>query len=72
MRRLNNDQFIARLMSHNPAGALCQAMILMAVEDYTRRVAASTPEALDTPMVSGAAWHKCAQHIAAQFDARRL
>ncbi|WP_281077813.1 hypothetical protein [Variovorax paradoxus] len=47
------------------------AFVMQALEQYARHVAAMEPEALDTPMVSGHAWHGCAVEVRDKL-ARRL
>lgn len=66
-----NVEFITDLMEFSAHGALIQAFVMQALEQYGMRVAAMDPEALDTPMVSGHAWHGCAVEIRDKL-ARRL
>lgn len=58
-----NIEFVSDLMAYSAHGALIQAFVLQALEQYATRVAAATPEALDTPLVSGRAWHGCALEV---------
>ena len=58
-----NVEFVADLMEFSAHGALIQAFVMQALEQYARRVAAMTPEELDTPKVSGHAWHGCAVEL---------
>ena len=58
-----NVEFVTDLMEFSAHGALIQAFVMQALEQYAKRVAAMTPEALDTPMVSGHAWHGCAVEV---------
>ena len=66
-----NVEFVTELMEFSAHGALIQAFVMQALEQYAKRVAAMTPEALDTPMVSGHAWHGCAVEVRDKL-ARRL
>jgi len=66
-----NVEFVTELMEFSAHGALIQAFVMQALEQYARRVAAMDPEALDTPMVSGRAWHGCAVEVRDKL-ARRL
>ncbi len=58
-----NIEFVVELMEYSAHGALIQAFVMQALEQYAKRVAAITAEALDTPMVSGHAWHGCAVEV---------
>ncbi|MGJ7570917.1 hypothetical protein ACSFBX_10320 [Variovorax sp. RB2P76] len=58
-----NVEFVTELMEFSAHGALIQAFVMQALEQYSKRVAAMDPEALDTPMVSGHAWHGCAVEV---------
>lgn len=51
-----NVEFVTELMEFSAHGALIQAFVMQALEQYARRVASMDSEALDTPMVSGRAW----------------
>jgi hypothetical protein len=67
-----NVEFVTELMEFSAHGALIQAFVLQALQQYAQRVAAMDPQALDTPMVSGHAWHGCAVEVrdklARRFD----
>ncbi|MCY1251229.1 hypothetical protein D9M72_649640 [compost metagenome] len=58
-----NIEFVSDLMTYSAHGALIQAFVLQALEQYATRVAAAAPEALDTALVSGRAWHGCALEV---------
>jgi hypothetical protein len=66
-----NVEFVTELMELSAHGALIQAFVMQALEQYAKRVAAMTPEALDMPIVSGRAWHRCAVEVRDKL-ARRL
>ncbi|MDQ0072605.1 hypothetical protein J2W34_004410 [Variovorax boronicumulans] len=69
--RQTNVEFIVDLMEYSAHGALIQAFVIHALEQYARRGAAATPEQLDTGLVSGHAWHGCAVEVQRKL-ARRL
>lgn len=66
-----NVELVTELMEFSAHGALIQAFVMQALQQYATRVAAMDPEALDTPMVSGRAWHGCAVEVRDKL-ARRL
>ncbi|GER21375.1 hypothetical protein [Variovorax boronicumulans] len=66
-----NVEFVTELMEYSAHGALIQAFVMQALEQYAKRVAEADPAALDTPMVSGRAWHGCAVEVRDRL-ARRL
>lgn len=61
--RRTNVEFVVELMEYSAHGALIQAFVLEAIGRYARTVASRTPQELDTPLVSGRAWHGCAVEI---------
>lgn len=58
-----NVEFVTELMEFSAHGALIQAFVMQALEQYAQRVAAMDPDALETPMLSGRAWHGCAVEV---------
>lgn len=58
-----NEEFVSNLMRYSPVGGLVQAFIIQAILNYSKAVAAEKPEDLDTGLVSGHAWHRCAVDI---------
>ncbi len=58
-----NVEFVTDLMEFSAHGALIQAFVMQALDQYSKRVAAATPEELDTGLVSGHAWHGCAIEV---------
>lgn len=68
--KLTNVEFVVELMEHSAHGALIQAFVIQALEQYARRVAETDPQALDTPMVSGHAWHGCAVEVRDKLSRR--
>jgi hypothetical protein len=65
-----NVEFITDLMEHSRHGALTQAFVIHAIDQYSRRVAAALPEDVDTGLVSGHAWHGCAVEVRAKLAQR--
>ncbi|KPU88106.1 hypothetical protein APR50_42680 [Variovorax paradoxus] len=65
-----NVEFVTELMEFSAHGALIQAFVMQALEQYAKRVAATNPEALNTPMVSGHAWHGCALEVQRKLKQR--
>ena len=63
-----NVEFVTRIMENSRAGPLMQAFVIQALATFSKRVAESTPEKLDTPMISGAAWHKCGVELNKEFN----
>lgn len=58
-----NVEFVTELMEFSAHGALIQAFVLQALDQYAKRVAAMDPQTLDTPLVSDHAWHGCAVEL---------
>jgi len=58
-----NVEFVVDLMEFSAHGALIQAFVLQALSQYAQKVAASDPDALETSLVSGHAWHGCALEV---------
>jgi hypothetical protein len=67
-KRKTNVQFVKHIMEFSNHGALMQAFIMQALEQYAKSVASKKPEQLDTPMVSGQAWHGCATELLAGLN----
>lgn len=65
-----NVEFVTELMEYSAHGALIQAFVMQALEQYARRVAAMDPQTLDTPLVSGHAWHGWAMEARDKFAKR--
>ena len=59
----SNVEFVAELMQYSAHGPLIQAFVMHALSYYAQRVAAMSPQELETSMVSGYAWHGCALEI---------
>jgi hypothetical protein len=69
-RPMTNVEFVRSLMEHSQFGALAQLFVLDALDKWSQQVAASTPSALDTPLISGHAWHGVAKEIQEKINAR--
>lgn len=69
-RPATNTEFVTNLMEISRHGPLIQAFVIQALDQFSKTVAASTPDALDTPLVSGYAWHGCAVEIQEKLKAR--
>ncbi|GER21428.1 hypothetical protein [Variovorax boronicumulans] len=65
-----NVEFVTELMEFSTHDALIQAFVMQALEQYAKRVAATNPEALNTPMVSGHAWHGCTLEVQRKLKQR--
>lgn len=68
LKKLNNEEFIAHLMTVSPYGAMCQIFIIEAIRYYSERVSsqdipADDPDALINPK----AWHATAEDISRQM-----
>jgi len=70
MAEMTNTEFVTELMEYSRCGPLIQVFVIQALAQFSKQVASSTPEALDTPMVSGATWHRCAVEIREKLNAR--
>lgn len=67
-KRKTNVQLVKTMMEFSSYGPLAQVFIMQAISEYAKSVASSTPEKLETPLVSGAAWHGVAVEIKNQID----
>jgi hypothetical protein len=59
----SNVEFVVGLMTFSAHGALIQVFVFQALAQYAQRVAACEPQALETNVVSGRAWHGCALEV---------
>lgn len=69
MARKTNTELITDLMDFAKSGPLMQAFILEAVSQYAKRCAAVDPAVFDSPILNGAAWHRCAVEAKAALEA---
>lgn len=71
-RRLNptNIDFITDLMQHSRYGALAQLFVIDALGKWSDKIAACTPDQVDTPFINGEAWVGVAKEIQAKLAAR--
>ncbi len=68
MKKQTNVQFIKKLMEQGRHGPLNQAFVMCAIKRYVEQVLASTPEQLNTGLISGELWLSIADEIKKQFD----
>lgn len=59
-RHKTNTEAVVELMDWAKSGPLMQAFVLEAIRKYADLCAAADPSALDTPMLNGRAWKRCA------------
>lgn len=65
----SNCEFLDRIMNFGcPTGALIQAFVMQAIEQYARNVIAAPPESMDSPIMSGATWQKTAKFALAEIE----
>lgn len=67
MPRKTNTEFLTELMDTASSGPLMQAFILDALAKVARRCVEASAEELDTPMVNGYAWKRCAIELDAKL-----
>ena len=60
MARKTNTEFLTDLMDFAKSGPLMQAFVIEALSKYAERCASADPAVFDSPLLSGAAWHRCA------------
>lgn len=66
-----NAEFVDRLMNMSKAGPLMQIFVIQALDQYSKVVAAADPDQLlSSPLVSPAAWHRCAVELQAELKKR--
>lgn len=63
-----NIEQVAYLMNYSEAGPLIQAFVMQGLETYADAVIKGGAEKCDSPMVSGAAWVRCAQDVKAKLS----
>lgn len=59
-RQPTNVEMLTHLMNFSRCGALQQAFILTAIEKYAKECIEAGAKKLDTPMISGEGWIRCA------------
>ena len=62
-RHETNVEFLMRVMDFAKSGPLMQAFVLEACAKYAEACAKADPATFDTPMLNGAAWHRCAVEL---------
>lgn len=63
-----NSEFIDRIMSFCPTGALVQAFVLEALRRYAEDVADPAVQIPDTPLLSGQAWKRTGVWVLDQVE----
>lgn len=61
--RKTNEELVSDLMNFSRHGALMQVFVLEALGRYSADCAAADPADLNTPHLSGQAWHGCATEV---------
>ncbi|WFU52249.1 hypothetical protein QA639_21310 [Bradyrhizobium pachyrhizi] len=69
-KRQDNISFVRDLMNHSQFGPLAQLFVLDALSKWADKVAEADPAAIESPMISGAAWVGVAKEIKGKIDAR--
>ena len=62
----NNADFVARLMTFAKSGPIAQLFIIESVRRYAEQCAAADPKKMETGIISGAQWKRCAAEIHAE------
>jgi hypothetical protein len=61
-----NADFVARLMEFSRCGPIAQLFIIESVRRYAEQCAEADPKKMETGIISGAMWKRCAQEIHAE------
>lgn len=64
----SNTDFMYRIMSFSPHGALVQMFVIEALRQYSEAVADPSVQVPDTALLSGQAWKKTAEWVHAQLE----
>jgi hypothetical protein len=67
MPRKTNVEFVTEIMEHAASGPLMQAFVIEALAKYARACVEASAESLDTPMLNGFAWKRCAIELDAKL-----
>lgn len=67
VRAMSNVDYVTEIMEFSRFGALSQAFVIEAITRYAKAVAVASPEDLDSPGLSGAAWVGVAKEINAKL-----
>lgn len=65
-----NIEFVTDLMEHSRSGALAQVFVIEAISRYAKQCAEAAPEAMETGLISGAAWQRTAREIHEKIEER--
>lgn len=63
-----NADFVARLMESAKAGPIAQLFIIEAVRKYAEACATADPKRMETGIISGAQWKRCAVELHAEIN----
>jgi len=58
-----NVAFVARIMEFSRSGALAQLFVVEAIRRYAAQCAEAPADKMNTPIISGAQWKRCAVEI---------
>ena len=61
-----NADFVARLMEFSRSGPIAQLFVIESIRRYAAQCAEAPADKLNTPIISGAMWKRCAVEI--QFE----
>lgn len=64
-----NEDLVRDLMNYSPHGALCQAFIMQAIQEFARQVAAKPASDFDSGFMHGATWVGVAKDVIKRCDA---
>lgn len=66
--KLSNEEFMQRLMTQGcPTGALIQAFIISALDNYSKKCIEAGPKPFDSGFLNGEAWIETAKHVQAEL-----
>jgi hypothetical protein len=66
-KRETNEEFMKRIMTFCPTGAMSQMFIMDAIAQHADRVSTAPP--VEHPLIDGDAWKRTATWIAAELEA---
>lgn len=64
-----NIDFVTRLMTFSPTGALSQLFIIAAIDNYSKAVAEDPP--IEHGLIDGDAWKRTAEWIQKELEGRQ-
>lgn len=63
-----NADFVARLMEFSKSGPIAQLFIIESVRRYAEQCKDADPKKMETGIISGAMWKRCAAEIHAEVS----